>query len=91
MTKTKENIKNLISERKLQEAIGQLDTLIGEACKDDELYYLRGNAYRKLCNWQQALNNYLEAISLNPQGPAVEAHRMLMEILEFYNKDMYNQ
>ncbi len=91
MTKTKENIKNLISEGELQNAIGLLDELIGEDCKDDELYYLRGNAYRKQCNWQQALNNYLEAISLNPQSPAVEAHRMLMEILEFYNKDMYNQ
>ena len=91
MTKKKETIKNLISDGKLQEAIGQLDELIGKDGKDDELYYLRGNAYRKLCNWQQALNNYLEAISLNPQSPAVEAHRMLMEILEFYNKDMYNQ
>lgn len=91
MTKTKENIKNLISNGNLQEAIVQLDGLIGNGCKDDELYYLRGNAYRKQCNWQQALNNYLEAISLNPEGPATEAHRMLMEILEFYNKDMYNQ
>ena len=91
MVKKKENIKRLIIDVNLQEAIGQLDMLIGDSCKDDELYYLRGNAYRKLCDWQQALNNYLEAISLNPQGPATEAHRMLMEILEFYNKDMYNQ
>lgn len=91
MTKTKENIKKLISDGVLQEAIVQLDSQIGENCKDDELFYLRGNAYRKLCNWQQALNNYLEAMSLNPEGPAKEAHRMLMEILEFYNKDMYNQ
>ena len=91
MTKTQENIKRLIGEGALQEAINQLDALIEVGCKDDELYYLRGNAYRKLCNWQQALNNYLEAVSLNPESPAKEAHRMLMEILEFYNKDMYNQ
>lgn len=91
MTKTKKNIKKLISDGNLQDAISQLDGLIGEGCKDDELYYLRGNAYRKSCNWQLALNNYLEAISLNPESPATEAHRMLMEILEFYNKDMYNQ
>jgi tetratricopeptide (TPR) repeat protein len=91
MTKTKENIKRLIDEGALQEAISQLDALIEEGCKDDELYYMRGNAYRKQCNWQQALNNYLEAISLNPESPAKEAYRMLMEILEFYNKDMYNQ
>lgn len=91
MTASKEEIKALISQGALPEAIGQLDWLIGTTCTDDELFYLRGNAYRKQGNWQQALNNYLEAISLNPQSPAVEAHRMLMEILEFYNKDMYNQ
>lgn len=91
MTKTKEKIKKLISEDALQEAIDLLDKLIEEEENDDELHYLRGNAYRKLRNWQLALNNYLEAISLNPKSPAVEAHRMLMEILEFYNKDMYNQ
>jgi len=91
MTKIKENIKLLISEGNLQEAITQLDSQIGNGNEDDELYYLRGNAYRKLCNWQQALNNYLEAINLNPKGPAKEAYHMLMEILEFYNKDMYNQ
>lgn len=91
MTDAKEQIKELIGEGDIREAINLLDGLMGEECKDDELYYLRGNAYRKLCDWQQALNNYLEAISLNPESPAKEAHRMLMEILEFYNKDMYNQ
>ena len=91
MRETKEKIKILIGEGILQEAIEQLNKLIGEGSEDDELYYLRGNAWRKLGNWQQALNNYLEAISLNPEGPAKEAHRMLMEILEFYNKDMFNQ
>lgn len=91
MTVIKENIKKLIGQGALQEAISQLDTLIGETSADDELYYLRGNAWRKLGNWQQALNNYLEAIALNPTSPAKEAHQMLMEILEFFNKDMYNQ
>ena len=38
-----------------------------------------------------ALNNYLEAIDLNPESPAVHAREMIMNILEFYNKDMYNQ
>ena len=38
-----------------------------------------------------ALNNYLEAIEKNPESPAVNAKKMLMDILEFYNKDMYNQ
>ncbi|MBO5507222.1 MAG: tetratricopeptide repeat protein, partial [Bacteroides sp.] len=58
---------------------------------NDEPYYLLGNAYRKMGDWQQALNNYLEAIERNPESPAVSARDMLMNILNFYNKDMYNQ
>lgn len=53
-------------------------------------YYRRGNEYRRQGNWQQALNNYLEAIELDPDSPAVEAKKMLDDILSYYNKDMYN-
>ncbi len=57
----------------------------------DEVFYLRGNAYRKLGDWRMALNNYSFAEELNPNGAAAEAKRVIMNILEFYNKDMYNQ
>ena len=84
--------KSLLDAGKTDEAIRLLDEMLGRAeASADELYYLRGNAYRKLGNWQMALNNYLEAIALNPESPAVHARAMLMDILEFYNKDMYNQ
>lgn len=86
--------KEHLDKGKVDEAIELLNELIESStppCNADELYYLRGNAYRKLGNWQQALNNYLEAINLNPQSPAVHAREMIMNILEFYNKDMYNQ
>ena len=32
-----------------------------------------------------------EAIDLNPESPAQHAYQMAMDILNFYNKDMYNQ
>ena len=85
-------IKELIRKDELKEAIAMLDEyiLLHPDC-NDEPYFLLGNAYRKASNWQKALNNYLEAISRNPESPAVEAKNMLMDILEFYNKDMYNQ
>ncbi len=93
MTELKEKIRAMLDRNQTDEAICLLNPLIEKAstCSDDELYYLYGNAWRKKGNWQKALESYLEAISLNPQSPAKEAHRMLMDILEFYNKDMYNQ
>lgn len=85
-------IKELIKEGKLDSAIEHLSLYIQKdtAC-NDEPYYLLGNAYRKQGNWQLALNNYLEAMERNPESPAVNAYQMMMDILNFYNKDMYNQ
>lgn len=55
-----------------------------------EEYYRKGNEFRKQGNWQEALNCYMEAIELDPNSPAVEAKRMLDDILAYYCKDMYN-
>ena len=53
-----------------------------------EEYYQQGNAYRKQSN--EAINCYIKAIELDPDSPAVEAKRMLDDIMAFYCKDMYN-
>uniref|UniRef100_UPI0027E33773 tetratricopeptide repeat protein n=1 Tax=Prevotella sp. TaxID=59823 RepID=UPI0027E33773 len=52
--------------------------------------YKLGNEHRRKGDWQHALDNYLEAIALDPQSPAVEAKRMLDDILAYRCKDMYN-
>ena len=48
-----------------------------------EEFYRLGNEFRKKGDWQQALNNYMEAIALDPESPAVEAKKMLEDILDF--------
>lgn len=50
-----------------------------------------GNAHRKKGDWRMAINNYLEAMAINPESPAANAYAIANEILDFYNKDMYNQ
>lgn len=92
MTEKLTQAKELIGKGEVESAINILNQCIADhkACTD-EPFYLLGNAYRKQGNWQMALNNYLEAIEKNPESPAVNAKKMLMDILEFYNKDMYNQ
>ena len=37
------------------------------------------------------LNDYLAAMELNPDSPAHHAYAIQIDILNFYNKDMYNQ
>lgn len=86
------NIKMLISNGNIDQAIQELDAIIAnDPATCDEAYYLRGNAYRKRGDWKNALNNYLSAIEINPDSPATHAREILMDILNFYNKDMYNQ
>ena len=88
----KELIRNLLATEKADEAIAELERFrTAGGTMDDELFYLLGNAWRKKGNWQMAMNNYLEAVALNPESPAQQALDNANEILDFYNKDMYNQ
>jgi tetratricopeptide (TPR) repeat protein len=92
--KEPDHIRELISEGNVDAAISLLDELVRDdkaTIAKDEAYYLLGNAYRKKSNWQLAMNNYQAAIDLNPDSPAVEARKMVTDILDFFYKDMYNQ
>lgn len=89
-----DTIKILIENGEVDCAIKALSEYIDNSQSDNdksEGYYLMGNAYRKAANWQQALNNYHLAIELNPDSPAVQARKMVIDILEFFHKDMFNQ
>lgn len=55
-----------------------------------EDFYKLGNEYRRKGDWKHAIDNYLEAIALDPESPAVEAKQMLDDMFAFYCKDMYN-
>lgn len=86
----KENIKLLIEKNELEEALIQLDAAIEIDRGDDELLFLRGNVYRKQNQWKQSLDDYCSAVEINPSSPAAFAYDAVQQILEFYNKDMYN-
>ena len=87
-----EKVAALLREHKVDEAISLIEAFRADGGRmDDVLFYLLGNAWRKKGNWQMAMNNYLEAVSLNPESPAASALDIANEILDFYNKDMYNQ
>lgn len=85
-------IEKILAEGGTDEAIRLLDEYVASAPEpSDRAYYLLGNAHRKKGDWRMAINNYLEAMAINPESPAANAYSMANEILDFYNKDMYNQ
>lgn len=84
--------KSLLEAGKADEAVTLLTCHLQKntAVPHDKLFYLLGNVYRKQSNWQLAINAYSEACALNPESPAAEARAMLLDILDFYHKDLYN-
>ena len=87
-----QKVRDLLEASQADDAIALLEKFRqGGGEMTDTLFYLQGNAWRKKGNWQMAINNYLEAVALNPESPAKQALEIANEILAFYNKDMYNQ
>lgn len=85
-----QSIKDKLSRNEIDEAIATLDEYIAQNDKCEEAYILRGNAYRKLGNWKKAIENYCYAKEINPDGAGATAYENAMQILEFYNTDLYN-
>ena len=92
--KTIQEIKQMLSRSEGQEALRAANEIVENKSVSRETlanaYYLRGNAYRQIGNVRMALNSYLEAIEIDPDGPAAEAYRHLQELLAYYHKDYYN-
>jgi len=73
-------LKEKIKAASCEEAIGMLDEYIAANPGDDDALTIRG----------LAINDYLEAIRINPESRAREALRAANEILDYYNKDLLN-
>lgn len=94
MSATLETVRTWLTQSRSEQAIEAATGLIATGGTDPHTlamaYYLRGNAYRQMGDWRGAINNYLEAIELDPEGPAAEAYRAAQQVLGFYNHDLYN-
>lgn len=89
---TAQDLEVILRDEGADKAIAEAEKFISGSKEDlDFAYYILGNAYRKKGDWQGAINNYLEAMAINPNSPARQAYEMANDILDFFNKDMYNQ
>lgn len=80
-----ENISNDI-EMQLQ----ALSERIAANADDDAALIERGRLYWALGKRSDAINDYLAAQRINPDGDAKQLLKATYEILDFYNKDLYN-
>ncbi len=88
---TLEEIKNGITSGLLPEdGIPALTQYISEHPDDDEALTVRGMRHWSRGDRASAINDYLAAIRLNPDSRAKMALKATNEILDYYNKDLYN-
>lgn len=83
-------IMQLVETFRLEEAENLLKDHLERSPKDDECLYMLGNLYRKRSNWQEALQWYARAMEINPGSPARHAREMILQIMDFYDKERYN-
>lgn len=58
--------------------------------EDEDSLIERGRLYWALGKRSDAINDYLAAQRINPEGQAKELLKATYEILNFYHKDLYN-
>lgn len=58
--------------------------------EDEAALIERGRLYWALGKRSEAINDYLAAQRINPEGKAKELLKATYEILNFYNKDLFN-
>ena len=92
--KTIEDIRQMLEQSQTADVIAAVDELAahrgGMSARNMAMaFYLRGNAYRQRGEWGKAMNSYLEAIDLDPDGPAQAAYHQAQMIMGYYCTDYY--
>lgn len=79
------------ADKDVARAIDEYTRLIQAApAASDEPYIERGLLYWKLGKRAEAINDYNEAIRINPTSRALQVKEATYSILDYYNKDLYN-
>ncbi|MDE5567778.1 MAG: tetratricopeptide repeat protein [Muribaculaceae bacterium] len=79
----------LISAGRFEDALALLDKTIEDTPSAD-LFYQRGRLLWKLGRKTEAMSDYGRAVELDAESPAATALELAREVMNFYNKDLYN-
>lgn len=90
--KALEEIKDKLSRGAItgDEALALLDKLQKEHPDNDEILTERGMLHWGRGEWSACIEDYLQAIRINPESRAKIALKMAQDNMDFYNKDLFN-
>ncbi len=81
-----QTILDLYNANRLPEALDALAKLPADA----DALYMKGKILWKMGRKAEAMSSYASAVDLNPDSPAAIALAQARQIMNFYNKDLYN-
>ncbi len=85
-----QNIENLISQSRLEDALEALDRAVAESPRDAQLLFMRGKVHWRMGNRSAATTDYAEAAAIDPSSPAARALEHARDVEAFFNPDLYN-
>ncbi|MDE6049758.1 MAG: tetratricopeptide repeat protein, partial [Paramuribaculum sp.] len=83
-----DSITKLIAEGNYDEAIAAISEAIARNNGDDSLYFMRGKLYWKKGKRREAMNDYAEAVRINPDSAAGIALEQAHDVAGFFNPDL---
>lgn len=83
-------MENVSSPDNSAERLRRLSDHLAKAPDDEDALIERGRLYWALGHRSEAINDYLAAQRINPDGKATQLLKATYDILDFYNKDLYN-
>lgn len=87
---TLDELKKSIRISSYEESVERLTAYISLHPEDDEAYTARGMKHWGAGKRALAINDWLQALRINPSGHAKEALAAADSILDYRNKDLYN-
>lgn len=82
-------VERAVSENRFDDALALLTDAIAKT-PGSELYYMRGRLFWKIGRKGDAMSDYASATALDPSSPAAKAMEIARDVMDFYNKDLYN-
>lgn len=73
-----------------RERLRNLDERLAADSHDEDALIERGRLYWALGRRSEAIGDYLAAQKINPHGKATQLLKATYDILDYYNKDLYN-
>lgn len=87
---SEESLKAMTSGMDTEKGIEALSETLRNEPYNENAYVLRGRLWWKLGKRSAAINDYLAAKRLNPEGKGAQMLKATYDILDYYNKDLYN-